>query len=779
MFSAVSGFETGNKDTKTVYSGDTYTNDKGVTYERIEWEAGDKIKIYCHTGNNKQAADYSVGTATTSTNQTHTAVLNKHDEDNGIHWNGTGKHRFYAIYPSPTMPDKSDSKTTLEGKVDITYDENEETAILQGYVPTTQAPIAIIDDKNITNNGTVKRTADYWAKPDMRYSYMVASTTATPNTDNSNVNLTFSAVATALEIDIVAPIATTISEVIIQSISGAPLTGNFTCPIDQDGKPKTSDIQISEGASTVNIQLGSHAMKANETLRITALLLPLNVKAGDLNIIVQTDKLMRGNLEGVSLTAHKKHYLTNVRLKTDIPGNNWVSMLNPKTLLKGLSIPGTSNSFSSSYQGDNSNYYKTQTKSLVEQWNMGVRCFEFVSDRGADAYEIFGIQIRPEEDLEDEQLMCSDQVMGVTFGGAFDQINQLAKESNEFAMIICTYQPLGNDVPRDPVKYMNQLKEFYDSRKADANFVLYSPGLTIEDVQKGMMVVARPSQEGEDTDDVVNNAIAGTEYNILTIKGWGSLPDKWWRRGYPVQNFKGYSYKNNQGAVRFDQRSGFGINYKAIEDWIYGTNYGQLMTGGYTPYATDRIIPDINAPATIRPQKDVNSRRFNYNSDASDFNVWAQEWRRVVNSKTLTDNQEYSEYVELSGTISSSVNYNYCFHDTVDEKKGDIEYTFERSISDSSEEFVYFNSLSGFYMLKDNLKSFSPYWEGAMGDISSYSSDINKWFYGVVQKKGEANITGPLGVTIIDRAGETTESSELVRIIIANNFKFNMPTSDQ
>lgn len=793
IFSAASGFETGDKDTKTVYSGNAYTID-GVTYERIEWETGDKIKIYCHTGNNKQAADYSVGAATTSSNHIHTAVLNKHDEDNGIHWNGTDEHRFYAIYPSPTMPDNSDSKTTLEGKVDITYDESTETAILKGYVPTTQAPIEIVNNKVFTN-GSTTRTAHYWAKPDMRYSYMVASTTASPNANGSSgVNLSFSAVATALEIEIVAPEATTISEVIIQSKSGAPLTGNFTCPIDQNGKPKTGEIQISEGASTVNIQLGSRAMEAGQVLRITALLLPVNVSEGDLNIIVQTDKFIRGNLGGVALKAHKKHYLTKVTLPTEQvqgEGNNWITVLPDNVLLRGLSIPGTSNSFSYNYgrtttnfeedasASSGSDYYMTQTKSFENQWNSGVRCFELVSDRSSS-----------ESGLGSESLRCNNQDLYVTFSQAFLRILQKIQSDegkDEFAMIICTYQPTGTGPSRDPVAYMSQLKHFYDTYKSTSStpdvieegkaiFTLYRPGLTIEDVRGTIMLIARPSQEGEDTDAQVTSAVAGEGYNILTIKGWGSLPDKWWRRGYDAKLYKGYSMKNGSGSIREDIREGYS-SLPAMEDWIYGASgYGQGSTGDYYPYVTG--AQKVETETEKMPTKDINKLRYNYSSDV-DFNVWAQEWRRVFKeTKTVEGRIRTGGFI-----IPSYTNYSYDFRESYIEKKSDISTTFERSIKDISGEYVYFNSLSGYYALTDGSQesypSIAPYWMGHYGDIQNFSKDINTWFNEYISQKGEANITGSMGVTILDRVGETVASSDLTKIIIANNFKFALPTSQK
>lgn len=775
VFNAVSGVEIDAPKTRTVYSGATYTVNNKV-YERIEWTNGDKVKIYCHTANNKQAANYSVTPGANSTTQTHTASLNKHESNDGIQWNGTGEHTFYAIYPSPDMPDAPDSKTTLEGKVDLTYDEETSTATLTGYVPTTQAPIGFEDAKEFSLDGTVTRTATKWAKPDMRYTYMVACNKAKPS--DGGVNLSFSAISTVMEIDITAPEATTISEVIIQSKSGKALTGNFTCNINSDGTPDTESVEITNGASTLNIQLGSVDLKANGTLRITALLLPIDFVANDLNIIVQTNSLMRGTLKNVSLSAHKKHYLTNVSLKQNVKGNNWVSLLPDNVLLRGLSIPATSNSFSyylasndinQSYTGtlsDEQNRYITQTKSFNDQWDMGIRCFEFVCDRNSSTAS--------STSLGGQTLMCNGQGLGITFKAAFDEVANKLKQtidggegvSDEFAMIICTYQPNGDtDNARNPEAYMTQLKNFYDVEKANnVNLVLYKPGIDVDSVRGSIMLVARPSQEGEDSDSVVESAVAGNEYNILTVKGWGSLPDKWWRRGYEAALFKG---AGTSGEIK-DQRE-IAAQLPAIEDWIYGTSYSQGAVSPYYPYATG-TKNDINTnfPAN-------NGIRFNYSTDAQ-FEVWAQEWRRIV-----------KEDVTITGTVPTFwlfgtryESYEYTFFESLDEKKNCIETTFETSIKDISNSYVYFNSLSGYYILTDNsedsYRSFGPYWMGNLGNIGDYSTHINNWFDGIIEQKGEANITGPMGIVIMDRVGETQASTDLARIIIANNFKFELPT---
>ena len=69
------------------------------------------------------------------------------------------------------------------------------------------------------------------------------------------------------------------------------------------------------------------------------------------------------------------------------------------------------------------------------------------------------------------------------------------------------------------------------------------------------------------------------------------------------------------------------------------------------------------------------------------------------------------------------------------------------------------------------------YWRGNMGDIGGYATDINEWFYPVLQQYSAADVTGPLGVIIMDRVSNVQGSAGqlLPQTIIQNNFMFNVP----
>lgn len=766
IFTANSSYEMDARSSRTVYSGNSYTVD-GKTYERIEWEAGiDIIGIYCETANNVQYADYRVSTSVASTDKNHEAYLARHEQHSGLQWNGVDEHEFFAIYPSPTIPDQNSSATSLKGRVKL------EKNVLTGYVPTTQTPIAIVDDAPFNEANGSKRNADYWAKPDMRYSYMIARTTAT--IEDASVTLNFQPISTALEIDIDTKNAMSefisITNITLQSASGKALTGNFTCPIKQDGTPDTESIRTSNTASSLSIQLGTNGveLKKGDVLRVTALMLP-TTELNDLKITISGDSRfggdMIGPLTGLSLTAHKKHYVTNLPLKTPNPNSNmWVGRLNDNILLGSLSIPGTANSFSYAYGSSNEinedatsidKHYMTQSSSFENQWNMGVRCFELVSDRQSSATASLGR----------EYLRCNNESLGLTISNAFNKIWEILNASeisrDEFAMIIFSYQPRGGSYPaRNPDAYMNNLCEFYNSLPSDIqdNIVLYSPTLTVGDVRGKMMLIARPSQEGEDSDEIVEKSVALGGYKILTIKGWGTLMDKWWRRGYETMIFKGGASSGNVAIEAIDKRDGFS-EYPAMEDWIYGTNFTQMTSSKWYPYPTGSKL------TTPRPVK--GAIRYKYPTDQTGIEAWVQEWRRVVKKDFTVD-----------GTINGK-EYSYSFKESMEEKKRDIMNTYERAINDIQRKMVYINSLDGFYMLEDNYESYGPYWVGNMGNIYDYAIDINTYFYNEALSKAAENGTGTMGVILMDYVGvdlNEIKGELLPQIIYNNNFKSQLPT---
>ena len=819
IFGARAGYENNDPSTKTIYKGTTYpVGDK--TLEAVHWMPGDKVMIYCDQGN--QTAHYQVtatGTGSNTEAETSLEKMQLHGVgNNGVQWKNIKEndHTFYAVYPSPYQFSTPNVESGLLEASNYQERITGDGTKLNCYLPVSQAPSSI----EVKADGS-----GYIAHPNMNYAYMIAKQVVKANANGevpAGVDLDFRPIVTALEVTMTFPedysyedgsgndIDVTysdlnISNVRLETTDGSPIVGPFSLDLADyeysDKEVTYPDVTIPQSAealNTVGVQLYRDVngvptpltIGSNQTLTFTVFMLPTEID----NLKIYVD-LKSGSLGNLKIEAHKKQFLVNLVLPatssenqtSTTTGSNWITQLPEDVLIEGLSIPGTANSFSYIYNSGDvdedannvttaQNNYMTQTLSFDKQWNMGVRCYELVSARAYEVEEGTGI-FDPDEYLEattlaNAELRCNNQPLStMTVDDAIVKIWDKVEGTTEFAMVILTYQPTGNSSHPDPVryrdavKYMTQVKNYYDVLVGRGyKLTLYRPGLTVKDCQGSLLIVARPSQEGEDSATAVNNAV-GTG-NILTIKGWGSLVDKWYKRGYDAMLYKGAStttygdvYDNREGiaiktTINEDGETSIEQLLPAMEDWIYGT----------TGQGTSDFPKDENGNDTQHPTK--GSTRFEYASDQG-YSVWAQEWRRVY------DNTEPITYT--SGWIRPTTHYVRWF-ESYEEKKGDVLDCLKRSIAKENNR-VYFNSLDGFYINPSDNNSYSYYWRGNVGDIGGYAEDINTWFYPELLRYSAADVTGPLGVIIMDRVAHTGAGSLLPEVIYMNNWRHTLDTA--
>lgn len=791
VFGARAGYENNSPDTKTIYKGTTYVVGN-KTLEAVHWLPGDKVMIYCDQGN--QTAHYQVtatGTGNNTEAETSLEKMQLHGVgNNGIQWQNIKEndHTFYAVYPSPyqfSTPNVDSGLLEASNYQDRITGEGTQ---LNCYLPVSQAPSSI----EVKADGS-----GYIAHPNMDYAYMIAKQVVKANANGevpAGVDLDFRPIVTALEVTMTFPenytyeedgtgndievtySPLTISNVRLETTDGDPLVGPFSLDLanyefddSEVTYPSVTIPQSNEVRNTVGVQLYRDVdglptpltLQTGQKLTFTVFMLPTDIN----NLKIYVD-LKSGSLKNLTIEAHKKQFLVNLVLPatssetttTTTSGSNWISQLPEHVLIEGLSIPGTANSFSYNYgraaedlandASSTNNNYMTQTLSFENQWNLGVRCFEIVCDRNSSANTTATLAAQP--------VMCHGQSVGLNVTDAFDMVlDKLTADGNEkeFAMIIITYQPVGGsgNPDRSPSIFMTQLKNFYNNYRYNNQSLavytcLYEPGLDLEAVRKTpLMIVARPTQEGEDSVEDVNNAVAGQEYNILTVKGWGTLVDKWYKRGYDAMLFKG---KKSDGLLPHTNYGNALDNLHptlpAMEDYIYG------FSGEY------------DGQYEGRPTRVNGNQRFEYLSDQN-YDVWAQEWRRVSESRqTLT----------FTNIIAG---YDTYWDESFSLKQEDIIDCLVRSISNEGNR-VYFNSLDGFYVT-NNRNSCDYYWRGNMGNIGDYAEDINSWFYPEILKYSATNVTGPLGVVILDRVDHTGAGSLIPEVIYMNNWRHTLDTS--
>lgn len=776
IFGARAGFENGNPDSRTEYSGVEYTYN-GKSYERIDWVFDtDKVEIYCPQGANKQNSHYYVKNASidpdnlTPNTNTETDHLNDYSylerisKESSIQWNGDGVHDFYAMYPS-SMMFTDNPKETLETGVYMA-----ETTVT-GVVPFSQQPL------EVTGSG------HYVAKPNMDYAYMVAKSQATR--EQGYVDLTFVPIVTAVEMTLQYPengtSAIHIGE--IQVTSTKPITGKFTADLagwnPAEGYPTcTNDannvietIQITTRIKNGNTYEPIKLDKGN-TLTFTVFLLPgsnvedLTVRLSDTGAGYDSKKMTFTGAKIIKKNV--KNIVTGVNLPAPLTVNaaNWMVRIDDEGEMGRLSLPGTGNSFS--YLSQEDEYYKSQLIKFEDQWNLGVRAFEITTDRPEAGTTTLGNQ----------PVMCNAKaVTGLNVRGAFDLIldkdddddpadGLIGPNSTETAMIILTYQPGGNGAPnRNPSVFMNSLNVLYDElvKEYGDRFVLYSPGLTMGQARGKVMIVARPTQLDEDDATSRANALTavGTR-SILVVDGCGTGKDKWGRRGYKINETLAADIKDcATGAPLFET---YLLGY-------YDTNISFSPKNNIekTSWADWSNITKSTA-------------NYSYNTQLG-YSIWFQEWARVAESDLK---------IQLTGGLGWG-KYTFCncyWRESYNEKKTAVFDTFDMAISDTyKNSYVFINSLCGYFVDSSISNSYAPYMDkpntgldldgfpvgGQCGKIGELATVLNRDFYNHVLEVGWDNETGPTGIVLMERLSMNASdggSHYLPGTIVANNFKY-------
>jgi hypothetical protein len=375
---------------------------------------------------------------------------------------------------------------------------------------------------------------------------------------------------------------------------------------------------------------------------------------------------------------------------------------------------------------------------IAEQWKVGIRAFEIISDRSSSTSASLGA----------ENVTCNKNSVGLTVNAAMSEINTLlAANPDECAVVIFTYQPEGSSPSRNAEGYANNLKVWYNSLSYKDKFKLYEPDLTLGDVRGKILTIVRLNQRDEkdgSTFAAAVTALSGTPF--LLIDGCGTAKDKWGARGYTI-TANGQTITapdiSNSAEVYIEQYMQNGFIGSTGPDEIKGTNHANV---GRT---------EMN---------------FVYKTSDPNITCWYQEWARVIPTNTLKE----------GGWLSSD----YYWFESYNEKLYDAVETFKMAISDQYTGYVFVNTLCG-YMATEatagsptNSLTASVGWTygGDGGDIDALAEKLNVDFYKAVLEAGMEQTTGPTGVVMMDYvtnepASDTDGSYYLPGVIVANNFK--------
>ena len=692
VFSGRAGFEMDSKSakaatTRTVYTGTTYT-EGGKTFERVNWVKGDQIRVYCPEAAMMKVADYTVtaqNTGVVDTKNNYHATTLERVGDASLQWGNTlSEHNFYAVYPSPLQ---------YNGTANNNDVFNGSTSEIIGVIPSAQIHKGIVTTANAVNNsdfatqtvngqtyqtGIPSKGSLHVVTPDMKYAYMVARTHIDSPDAMGDVFLNFMPIATAVEITLrnVAFKENTSADIDLTGVvisssdvdaSGNPLpvAGGFkadlsTIGLNSDGYGNTYPTSVEvvpsnkiASSTTVSVPLYANGTKGDplklkfgDAVTFTVFVLPTQ----DINKMNVTINGIQGShtgtFTGVKVEKHKKTYLKQVPITGDVlpfDFSNWIRWIDDNVLVRRLSIPGSGGSatYNLSEGGTTTvgtssvkhNNVRQQSLSIAQQWDAGVRCFEFSVDlNGTNANNSLG----------ESKVICSGIQMDVKLKDAVAAVRErLNAHPHEFAMVIITYETSGGwSGTRNPATFMSQLNKYWEtvsSVKSDVTTTngkitvqtaLYNPSTATVGASRGkLFCIARPTSihldYGDDvvdasllnnfsttnnnyysssdmkysrsglSDDVmathctksVERPVLDCHEHVLLIHGWGTLKDKWQQRGYSKYSVRRTQcntpslWSNFHSGLYSDNFSSRNATNETIRKWIQTyTTYTSEMT---------------------------------------------------------------------------------------------------------------------------------------------------------------------------------------------------------
>ena len=760
IFGVRGGFENSDPKSRTVYTGEMYEYE-GKTFERIDWVSGtDIIEVYSPDAKAPGTSDsnnshFKIGTTDATTGLA--ALLRLEEAGSSLQWQGDGDHTFYALYPSTRMFDSEDSEGNL---VTVDMGMNLTKTTLNGVVPNFQNPTEIVT----TSTG-------YEAKPDMRYAYMAAKTTA--NRANGNeVKLTFVPFVTAVEIELLNPEDgedLQIGEIQISTSDETAIAGAFQAQLSGwDGTGYPDCTKLDEPAPSTTIQISTRwynptskleepiKLTTNQTLKFTVFLLPTQDLS---NLVIKysatgAEEYISKTLDFTTtekklLPAHLKTRIKELKLPNkefEVDASNWMSQLPQATSMRKLSLPGTGGSFSYKYSGTDTDYYQQQTLNLEEQWKLGIRAFEVIVDRPSSASTTLG----------NEYVKCNKKSMEVTFNDVMKELTNWVSVTypNECAVVILTYQPEGNDPSRNADSFAESLNTWYSSFANKNVLKKYTPDLTLGEAKGYVMVLVRLNQKDEKDGGTfagASTALSGTPF--VLIDGCGTAKDRWGARGYKVNDTNFPDISNSY--------SGNNIIETFMEDnYLFSTTDGNYTTS-YTSgdYTITRAAAD-------------NPLALSFGFQTNDPNIicWYQEWARVVATPYMQP--------AVSGWHTSTPK---CFwFESYFEKLNNATLTYDMAVSGGYSDHIFINSLCGYLTTEkygdSTIPSMGYAYGGSGGDIKGLAEKITPAFYTHVLNRSKENTTGPTGIVMMDYLSKDPNEGGaylLPGLIIANNFKHN------
>lgn len=497
---------------RTVYGAETTID--GKTVWPIYWKLGsatagsssyDHIFIYSPQGNaGRNQASYSV--KPTEANQNSSAVVEK-DGAYGVQVGDAETYDFYALYPASAATNQA-TGTTIRGSL-----PGAQTVTIDGTLPTA---------------GVSGRA--YTSTQDMDNCLMIGSTTGVTLSADQAVSIPFTPFSSVLDITINGPETNTttgkttarITSVIIEA--DAPISGDFSYDFSTNTGTYTGSNSIAVSTMGVDSDgdiVGVPLISGN-TLNVKAFLLP-NPAVTEISVRIVTSDSQYWKKSLVMTSKFEPRQIHKVSLpKINLEEDNfdysvWLSQLDPRIYISELSLPGSVFSFS---QNASNSINNTQTRSIAEQFDAGIRVFQT---------HVWIANQTSEVDGQNSSIVISvlGQTINRTTGSGYLTLVDVLKElnqqmetthSDEFCVLILSDYANGSGDNRyvgtasngyfSFAQFYSRLRAILDNSELNKYIATdFSPNTTIADI-KGKVIVKYATNQNESTNASLNGARA-------------------------------------------------------------------------------------------------------------------------------------------------------------------------------------------------------------------------------------------------------------------------------
>ena len=335
-----------------------------ATYWKIFWNYQDPLdQVYIYSPQamtGRQQAAYTVH----GVKDQYSATATKNSEI-GIQLSDANTYDFYGMYPAQNVKANSGSGNSLSATMPIFQ---------------TASTTEIMNSE--TNVGNLETTAD------MNSALMIANEAGfMPNTqNNAKVNLQFEPFASMLNVTVNGVEQSNFNhKVLITSIiieADAPIAGDFTYNYETKaitfGENPSNFIRIdTRFKDAAGHQIGV-PMGPDSKLNVRAFMIPNpNVKSLKVKVVTSAAQTLTKTLNMTNFKNSQIHFAKLPKINASnlqFDYKIWLSQLDPNIYLSEISMPGSALTFSYKLNKD---YQKTQTLNLKEQFENGIRVFQF------------------------------------------------------------------------------------------------------------------------------------------------------------------------------------------------------------------------------------------------------------------------------------------------------------------------------------------------------------------------------------------------------------------